>query len=921
MSMTSFITQTLQDIISRGTPISEYTFILPNKRAGAFLMKELAELNNTTAFAPEVLSIEVFAQQVAQLKSIDNLSALFEFYNVYRENTPVEETEDWETFASWGQTLLQDFNEIDHYLVDYKSVFGSLSDIQEMNQHWSIDGEQTTLVENYLKFWKKLPLYYEKLTEKLESKMQAYQGLIYRKAITQMDAYLKKNPHKHIFMGFNALSTAEQYIIQYMLKKGTAEVFWDIDEVFLSDPHHDASLFLRNYRENWPYYKEHSFNTISSNFKENKNIQTIGIPKNIGQAKQVGEILSKLSVEELKDTAVVLGDEGMLIPIMNALPANIQEVNVTMGYPLQNAPVTFLIEDLLKAHSIKNEAWYYKEVINFLSHSLIQKITNGDSRKIADTIKKENLVYVSLNTLLVESKESLHPLIKIVFGDWKNQPRLAIEKLHELIFYLKDGLDRDKDMLSLEFLYQHKVLLNKLASLLQDYPHLSSIRSLMSVYKELLHKQTVNFRGKPFTGLQVMGLLESRVIDFKNVIVVSVNEGVLPSGKSANSFIPIDLKRMYQLPTYKEKDAVYSYHFHHLLQRSVNIYLLYNTETGGLNAGEKSRFLLQLELETQPGHKTSYSTIAPKVPPIVEVLMKVDKTPQMMERLRNLAARGFSPSALTTYIRNPLDFYKQYILGVREREEMEETVAFNTLGTVVHDTLEKFYKQWEGKELKEDDLKDAIKHTPNEVKRQFEKTYTRDPLVQGKNLLIFEVVKRYVISMLNLDIKDIKEGNQIKIIQVENTLKTPISIDELDFPVYLGGQVDRVDQRNGTVRIIDYKTGKVQQSQVEVVDWEELNTDYDKYSKPFQILAYATMMNAIKPSENPTEAGIVSFKNMDLGFLKFAKKDRKGYGAKKDTLISKDILEAYKKQLAKLIIEICNPEIPFIEKEIPEKSW
>lgn len=907
--------------MSRGTPISEYTFILPNKRAGAFLVKKFAELNDTTVFAPQVLSIEVFAEQVAQFKSIDNLSVLFEFYNTYRENTPDKETENWETFASWGQTLLQDFNQIDHYLIDYKSVFGNISDIQEMNQRWSHDGELTPLVENYLKFWKKLPLYYQKLTEKLESKKQAYQGLVYRKALAQLDQYLEKNKHKHIFIGFNALSTAEQQIIQHMLAKGGAEVFWDIDQVFFNDRNHDASLFLRNYKENWPYYKDHPFKTISSHFNKKKNIQTIGIPKNIGQAKQVGEILSKLSAEELKDTAVVLGDEAMLIPIMNSLPPNVQEVNVTMGFPLQNAPATFLIEQLLKAHSIKNDSWYYKDVINFLSHSLIQKVTSGDSRKIADTIKKENLVYLSLETLLIESQESLHPLIKMAFGDWKNQPSLAIEKLRELIFYIKDGLDKDKDTLSLEFLYQHKVLLNKLASLLQEYPHLTSIRSLMSIYKELLHKQTVNFRGKPFTGLQVMGLLESRVIDFKNVIVVSVNEGVLPSGKSANSFIPNDLKRMYQLPSHKEKDAVYSYHFHHLLQRSENIYLLYNTETGGLNAGEKSRFLLQLELETQPGHKTCNSTIAPKVPPIPEVLIKVDKTPQMMERLRKLAARGFSPSALTTYIRNPLDFYKQYILGVREPEEMEETVAFNTLGTVVHDTLESFYKKWEGKELREEDLTQAIKNTPIEVKRQFEKTYTRDPLVQGKNLLIFEVVKRYVISMLNLDIRDIKQGNQIKILQVETSLKTQIPIDELDFPVYIGGHVDRVDQRNGTMRIIDYKTGKVQQNQVEVIEWEELNTDYDKYSKPFQILAYATMINAIKPFESPTEAGIVSFKNMHLGFLKFTKKDRKGKSAKKETLINQDILEAYKEQIVKLIIEICNPEIPFIEKEIPEKSW
>lgn len=292
-----------------------------------------------------------------------------------------------------------------------------------------------------------------------------------------------------------------------------------------------------------------------------------------------------------------------------------------------------------------------------------------------------------------------------------------------------------------------------------------------------------------------------------------------------------------------------------------------------------------------------------------------------MERLRELAGKGFSPSALTTYIRNPLDFYKQYILGVREPEEMEETVAFNTLGTVVHDSLETFYKRWEGRELRQEDLQQAIEETPEEVKRQFIASYTRDPLTQGKNLLIFEVVKRYVTNMLKLDLKELQGGKKISILQVERNLRLELPIKELDFPVYIGGLVDRVDRYGEVMRIIDYKTGKVEQRHVEVVDWEELNTDYDKYSKPFQILAYASMIIGNNHLTGPVEAGIISFKNMNNGFLKFTKKDSNGRGASRETYISEAILEAYKEQLVRLIREICDPTIPFKEKEIPQRSW
>ncbi|HET8753092.1 MAG TPA: PD-(D/E)XK nuclease family protein, partial [Salinimicrobium sp.] len=688
--MTPFITQILQELLQRKRTISDYVFVLPSKRAGSFLVNQLSNLATAPVFAPKIYSIEDFASEISGLKAVDNTAALFEFYSVYLKLTPKEKTENFETFSSWAQTLLYDFNEIDRYLIDHKSFFGYLSEIQEMN-HWYLQPERTPLMENYISFWRKLPEYYEHLKGELLHRNLGYQGMVYRQASEKVEEYLQKNDQPHVFLGFNALNNAEQHIIQAMLESGTAEIFWDIDEVFLNDSKHEASLFIRRYLKKWPFYAEIKPEKISKDFSSEKKIRIAGIPKNIGQAKYLGELLAGFSPNQLSETAVVLGDESLLLPVLNSLPPNIQEINVTMGFPLKNAPVTALFEQLLEMHARFDQSWFYKDIIAVIDHPLIQKITGRASKILSEKIHRENLIYLSPKALSDLFPEFKNAIFNICFSNWENSPALALENLQNLLLKLKQALDKEEDKLSLEFLYQFHLLFNKLNNLAKDYPHLATIKSLYSIFKDLLNSQTVDFRGQPFQGLQIMGMLESRVLDFKNVIITSVNEGVLPAGKSSNSFIPFDLKCAYKLPTYKEKDAVYTYHFYHLLQRSQQIHILYNTESDGLNGGEKSRFLLQLEMEKKPAHQISNFTVASRVPAISLPLKTIRKNPEIMQKLKERASKGFSPSALTTYIRNPLDFYHQYILGIREPEEMEETIAYNTLGTVVHQSLETFY--------------------------------------------------------------------------------------------------------------------------------------------------------------------------------------------------------------------------------------
>lgn len=914
--MQPFITSVLTEILKREGNISDHTFILPSKRAGSYLKNQLSKLVPQSMFAPNIFSIEDFIEEISGLNSMDNTATLFRFYSIYKKLTPAEEIEDFDTFSSWAQTLIYDFNEIDRYLVDGNNFFNYLSEIQDIN-HWYLQEEKTELIKNYLSFWHSLPKYYEELKKQMLEQGEAYQGFIFRKAAENASDYVKQIKTPHVFLGFNALNTAEQVIIQEFLKSEKAEVFWDAEKTFLEDNFHDASYFLREYFKSWPYYQENPVKNITNFYSEEKNIQQIGIPKNIGQAKYVGELLSKMSLSEIEKTAVVLGDEGLLLPLLSSLPANVGEVNITMGFPLKYAPISSLFEQLFNLHINYREKFYYKDVLAIFNHPVIQHIWKNETKNIVYQIQKQNLAYISLEEIKQQTKPEAHELVNGIFSDLKNSAADCISHFKKIIFIVREEISKTEDKILMETLFSFHKLFSKLENLSEAYPHIQSVKTLFNLYKDLVSTTTLDFRGQPFKGLQIMGMLESRVLDFERVIVTSVNEGVLPAGKSANSFIPFDLKKAYNLPTYKEKDAVYTYHFYSLIQRAQDVKLLYNTEPGGLNAGEKSRFLIQLEVEKQPKHNLEKTIVSPQVPKVFSELKQVEKTPEILEKIKYFAGRGFSPSALTTYMRNPLDFYTQYILGIRETEEVEETVAANTLGTVVHNTLENFYKP-----LAEDNipvtkefLKTSMDNTAKEVAKQFQDIYTKAPLNKGKNLLIFEVAKRYVNNFLKAENAEIELGNKTKILQIEADLKKEIEVEGLDFPVYIRGKVDRIDDFNGTTRIIDYKTGKVMQNQLEISNWEEITTDYDKYSKPFQVLAYATMMS--EQISFPVEAGVFSFKNMQSGFLKFTEKE----GRNKKTLIDKETMEAFHAEISRLIFEICNPDVPFTEKEIKQKSW
>ena len=919
--MTNFLENVINDLKKKEIEISPLTFILPSKRAGVFLKELLSKQCEKTIFSPEILSIETFIESLSDLKYSDPIELLFEFYEAYLKVTPSEQQESFDKFSKWAQMLLQDFNEIDRYLIPPEKIFNYLSAVKELN-HWSLEKEQTTYVINYISFWNRLPHLYLAFKNVLLEKNKGYQGLVYKEAVNNLEQYLASNQNKKfVFVGFNALNKAEEIIIQELLQQDMALIYWDIDEEFINNPIHDAGWFTRIYKSNWPYFRKHPFNWITKNYIAPKNINIIGAPKQIGQVKYIGELLSQINSakENLSKTAIVLSEENLLAPLLNSLPKDIGPINVTMGLPLKSIPIAFLFEALFKLHKSQKSSFYYKDVISIVSNPLIKPIfvdnELGNSDYIEQFIIENNIAYLNLETLKTIWKTK-NSILDLLFGSWKDQPEIAIQNSLSLIMEIKQSINKSQsnNLLTLEYLYRFNRIFNELQSLNKKQRHIINIGALFNIYKEIIDSETLDFKGEPLKGLQIMGMLESRVLDFETLIISSVNEGVLPAGKSNSSFIPFDIKIENGLPTYKEKDAVYTYHFYRLLQRCKNVYIIYNTEPDVLNGGEKSRFITQLETENL--HKLNYYIVSPKVPNIPKTLRQVQKTEAIIDQLKIIAEKGFSPSSLTNYMRNPIDFYNEKILDIKIFDELEETVAANTLGTIIHNTLEELYGPTLNRFLTVADINNALQLIEPTIKKYFKKAFKKGDYSTGKNLIIFEIAKRYVFNFLNKELDLLKKGNSIKILALEETFSAELNIPELDFPVNLKGTVDRIDEFNGVIRIIDYKTGKVLQNQVEVVDWNDLLVDYNKYSKSFQVLSYAFMLNSKGQFSTPFEAGIISFKNLQEDyFLKFGKKD--SFNSKvKDQLINHETLDNFYLQLKSLILEICNPEIPFIEKPI-----
>ncbi|WP_350286611.1 PD-(D/E)XK nuclease family protein [uncultured Croceitalea sp.] len=874
------------------------------------MKKYIAEEISTPIFLPKILSIEEFILVISELRKIDTTELVFRLFDVYNQ-TGIKDKDDFLTFNRWATTLLADFDELDRYLVDADAIFDYLTAIKRI-QAWDNQDHKSDLVTGYINFTKSFKELYSNLRRNLLEDKLSYQGLRYEIATKRLPLYIEKSKdNPHIFIGFNGLNMAENQIIQKLLESTNSEVYWDLDTYFLHDTLHDAGYFIRQHLKNWAYFSTNTLHGLSSDYLDTKYIEITGIPKNISQAKYVGNLLSQLAKTAFNQpVALVLADETLLPAIINSLPINIGPVNITMGFPLEKTSTANFFEILLDFYDARtNSGWYFEDVLRLFSHPITKTLFNNPTtaHKVAHTIHKNNYVFLSpshLKKLFEEYNDDLERFLIL-----EPNSKSFVETSLNILTILKNHFAKHPNLIEQESLFLFSKIFNQISDYIQKRAYLDNFKTLKGLMVELVSIEKLNFKGNPTSGLQIMGMLESRTLDFETVIMTSVNEGILPAGKSNNSFIPYDVKKEFSMPTFKDKDAVYAYHFYRLIQRAKTVYLTYNTESDVLEGGERSRFITQLLTDENIKHNVRHQIASPSIPIRAPKDISIVKSQRLVEDLKSIALSGFSPTSLSNYIRNPYTFYQKNVLKIKETENVEETMAYNTFGTIIHDVLEVLLKPFVGQIMTEENLLATKKSIPQVTKQNFVKTFSDQNLDSGQNLIAFNVIKTYISNVIDFEIAQSKT-KQIKLIALEHNLKIELNISELPFPIFLKGKLDRIDEVDGQVRIIDYKTGNVTSSELELTAIEQVIVSKNK-SKAFQLLCYGLMCQKFDGLTN-IQAGIFPIKKMKSGMLNFAIKPSPR-AAVKNRLIDMDVIHRFEEALKGLILELFDTTIPFTD--------
>ncbi|MFA8449361.1 MAG: PD-(D/E)XK nuclease family protein [Bacteroidales bacterium] len=907
--MKSFLDQIANHLINNyGDDLGNIAIVLPSQRGGVFLKKYIANRIKKISLSPKIVGISNFAEELTGIKPADRLKLPFELYKIHRQIAG-ENKQNLETFLTWGEQLIREFSELDQYLVDVNKVFSHLSDSYAMNE-WNVDGSPLTeFQQNYLKFYRSLGTYYNLLRDDQLNKKQAWSGLSYRILAENIETLAQKIKWKKIiFAGFNALTNAENKFIKHLVKIGLAEIFWDGDEYYFykngkGNTDIEAGLFLRRYAKS-DFFNPMNF--IGENYKNiAKNIQVVGVPKNIGQVKFASEVINKLKINKgiITNTALILAKESLLLPCINSMPDNIENYNITMGFPLTQIPIYDLFEfifDLqinakrLNLTSTKDRLFYTKDLIEIFSHPIFKTIEeyhqNTNKEPISSfeyqiqKIQYSSKIFFKKSELQIHKQKEdnhLNLFLDLILNDWNSEPIKAIQNLKLICKYVLPILtENGKDCLPpQEYLFIFHQIFLRIEETINEYQDLITINSIKKIFSNLSKTQSLPFYGEPLKGIQVMGVLETRTLDFDNIILLSANEGILPKGKNQNAFVPDEIKLSFGLPTYKEKNAVYAYHFYRLLQRAKNVYLVYNTETETMGGGQKSRFINQLLMElknynpkttieekilTVPLNKSDKNTSDKKI--------NIKKSKKIISLLQKKAKSGFSPSSLIQYINCSLQFYFAQILNLEEEKEIEENIDAAALGTVVHKILENFYTDFQGKTLSGVELSLLLPKINKQSIDAFNRESSTQNILYGKNRLIIEVGRQFVENFIRFEIeklKQYKKQNKESILySLEKFISTEFTLTNSNQEIKLKGFIDRIDSVGDQIRIIDYKTGKVENKNLRFSDFEELFSKQE-LNKSFQLVMYTWLYHKCNPELNNHKilAGIYSFRSLSGGLL------------------------------------------------------
>ncbi|MGB2460644.1 MAG: hypothetical protein ACPH9V_02755, partial [Flavobacteriaceae bacterium] len=558
----------------------ELCFIVPNKRSALHLTQAITAQLESPTIAPEIIDIDSFIRNLSRLEVPPKMEQLFALYNCYCQVVDSKERDNFMTFLGWGDTLLGDLDAIDRNLLQRKEVFGLLAGMQEIKA-WGSD--DNAFVQRYLSFWKALPKMYDSFYSALLEKGHGTTGMLCREAVRNLEVFLEAQPKtSFIICGFNALTESESTLFQSILAQNRGKIYWDADTYFLQNPQQQSGQYLNSYK-NWPYYENQPFLGSHNTFLNQKEIEVIETSGRIAQAKQVGSILKDLSTTKLgwECVAVVLPDESLLNPILHALPPEVNKLNITMGQPLQQQPITVVIEALFDLHMNQTQkGFYYKSVVQILTHESIRtycvKNELKDPKELAQSIISANQRFLTVNHL---KKANLFKEFGFLFSSWNN-PIEAVQSICKLLQLLLTTADPD-DNQQLESIHLFLTLFHQLDLQLRTHPFIKQISELRTIYNAQIGTHKLSYSGEPLEGLQIMGMLETRLLDFDTVILTQANEGILPAKSIDDSWIPYDMKKQFGLPTRDEKNAIFSYHFFRLMYRAKKVYILYDGQGDG----------------------------------------------------------------------------------------------------------------------------------------------------------------------------------------------------------------------------------------------------------------------------------------------------------------------------------------------------
>ena len=939
--MESFLEQTAAYIYaSYKDKLDRVCVVSPNRRAALYLRKYLARLIDKPVWLPEMLTIEDFVVKHSGYTLADTLTLLFELHAVHTK-IEGENSQSFEKFMHWGQMLLGDFNEVDLYLADPKQLYSYLSDDKTL-ELWNPSGEPLTEFEkSYLSFFSSMKIYYSELHDFLKKENLAWQGMAYRKLAEETEWMNTIAYEKIFFIGFNALTKAEEIITTRLERMGKAEMLWDSDSYYVDNPIHEAGRFLRQYMK---YSSKGEYHWKGDYFKENaKQIIIRGVPNKVSQAKEAGRLISRLLKEnkDLTGTALVLADETLLLPVLNAIPEASGDFNVTMGFSLTYTPLFSLIDSIFGMHATSVQVsagkaeplFYTKELLRLLMHPYIARLGGGygATNTLALKLRESKLPFQSANTIITAYKHSgvttdskmIEFLALLLDKSWQLTSG-ALENMTLLTESLKLAFPQPKENsaqgdlpIEHEYFFALARLIFRLRKMYSQYEALNNIETLRQIMLQLMKLEKIPFYGEPLKGIQIMGMLETRTLDFDRVILLGANDDLLPGARKHDSFIPYNIKTEFGIPIHTDKDAVMAYHFYRLLQRSKDVWMFYNTEPNSLGGGDKSRFILQLKEEltrTNPNTIIDMGILSlPAAGKPDKEGISITKTGDVNLLLAKLADSGFSHTSLSKYVNCSLQFYFSVVLKLTETEEIEETIDASVMGTVIHDVLHILYQDYINELIAPEHIRMMIKKVPDITHRVLrENKKFKGSYADGKNLLIVKVAQLYVINYLKKELSVIQEGKEpLFIRELEKEFSFQLPIDDAGKEdgkrlINIKGLIDRIDQTGETLRLIDYKSGNVDaRKELKLKAAEELLTDPGK-SKALQLLIYKFLIGKnteiIKGSHTQILPGIISLRK--FGSYLMPLDDDEAW-------LSQSNYTDFEKVLHDLLKQIYDTELPF----------